>query len=502
MSTEHVANATPVTASATGSGVGLRPNAVGIIGVLLQAVALMGPGVAVAFGYGPGITYARGSFPLAIALAMVGSLLVALNIGQLAAHLPSAGGSYSYVSNGLGRGLGFLAGWLSIPAYLVFLPLNVIAFGYALNQASASPSDPSSGVPWWVGGVFLAVLMGLLTFFGVRISVRLLVVLGTIEVLAFVVLSVFLVMNPADGQSLQAFTPATWDGGHGGISGVLVGAVIGMLAFTGFESAALLAEESKNPRRIIKPVLISAVLLIGAFFVLTSYAGVAGYGFNHLGPSTQEGTYLHDEAPWITLAIRAWGTSGKYLLGMVLFTSFAANMAAGYTALSRVAYAMGRAGALPSAFGRLTRRFRTPWLALLIGVIFALLVAPWLVAVYNKPPNTFLLLVNTAGYSVLTIYIAVSLAVPFYYLRKQRSEFRVLPHLVVPLVGALLLLVVLLSPLFTTLPPDNYPGILPQYLGGAIAGGWLLVGIVWLLVLRLRNPGALEAGERIYVTGE
>src|SRR5262249_41439843 len=157
--------------------------------------------------------------------------------------------------------------------------LNVIAFGYALNQASGTAGDPNSGAPWWVGGVFLAVLMGLLTFFGVRLSIRLLVVLGSIEVLAFAVLSVFLIMNPADGQNVQAFTAATWDGGHGGISGVLVGAVVGMLAFTGFESAALLSEESKNPRRIIKPALISAVLLIGAFFVLTSYAGVAGYGF-------------------------------------------------------------------------------------------------------------------------------------------------------------------------------------------------------------------------------
>jgi amino acid transporter len=479
----------------------LRPNAVGIVGVLLQAVALMGPGVAVAFGYGPGITYARGSFPLAILLAMGGSLLVALSIGQLATHLPSAGGAYSYVSHGLGRVPGFLVGWLSIPAYLVFLPLNMVAFGYALNQASASHNDPSTGAPWWVGGVFLVLLMGLLTFFGVRLSIRLLVVLGVIEILAFAILSVFLILHPADGQNLQAFTPVTWDHGQGGLAGVLVGAVVGMLAFTGFESAALLAEESRNPRRIIKPALITAVLLIGAFFVLTSYAAVAGYGFDHLGPSTQAGTYLHDGAPWITLAVRAWGTSGQYLLGIVLFTAFAANMGAGYTALSRVTFAMGRAGVLPAVFGRVSR-FRTPWLGLLIGVLFALVVAPVLVAVYGSPPNTFLMLVDVAAYCVLTIYIAVSLAVPFYYFRKRRTEFRALPHLVIPAVAALVLVVVLVSPLIFDIPPDNYPGLLPQYAGVAIAGVWLVIGIAWAQALRIFKPKALEAGERIYIEGD
>src|SRR5579859_5350961 len=101
--------------------------------------------------------------------------------------------------------------------------------------------------------------MGLLTFFGVRLSIRILVVLAAIEVLVFTALSVILIAHPSEGNTLQAFTPATWPHGRGGISGVLVGAVIGMLAFTGFESAALLAEESRNPRRIIQRALVLSV---------------------------------------------------------------------------------------------------------------------------------------------------------------------------------------------------------------------------------------------------
>jgi amino acid transporter len=488
-----VSRSSDVAATASsGVGVGLRPNAVGLIGVLFQSITLMGPGVAVAFAYGPGITYAGGSFPLALILAMVGCLLLALNIGQLALHLPSAGGSYTFISRGLGRAPGFMAGWIGIPAYLLFLPLNLLAFGFALQSAS--------GEPWWIFAVVLAVGMALLTFFGVRLSIRTLVVMGAIEIGVFVLLSGFLIAHPAAGNTLEAFTPAQWDHGRGGVQGVLVGTVIGFLVFTGFESAALLAEESRNPRQIVPRALLLSVAGIGIFFVLASYAGLAGYGFTHIGTTRQPHTYLGDSpTPWFTLGQRAWGTAGKYVVELVVLNSLIANVGAGYTALARLAFAMGRAGALPSVFGRVHPRFRTPPMPLAVGALLTIGFAVWSAQVYGQPPSSFYLLVDTAAYCVLLVYVGVSLAVPFYFWRERRSTFSPVRHVVVPLLSVLLLVVVLLAQFFFAIPPDHYPGLLPQYLAGAIDGGWLLVGIIWMLVLRARRPDALAAGERIYL---
>ena len=100
---------------------------------------------------------------------------------------------------------------------------------------------------------------------------------------------------------------------------------------------------------------------------------------------------------------------------------------------------------------------------------------------------------------MLLAYSGVSLAVPFYYLRERRAEFNALRHIVVPALTIGLLVVVLLAQIFAAPLIDNFPGLQPQYLGGLIAGGWLLIGIIWALVLRARRPAALEAGERIYV---
>jgi amino acid transporter len=462
----------------------------------------MGPGVAVAFAFGPGITYAGGSFPLALTLALVGCLLLASNISQMAIHLPSAGGMYTYISRGLGRSVGFLAGWITIPAYLVFIPLNLLAFGYGVHSASGTAAQPDSGVPWWIPALVLALVIAVLTWIGVRPSLRTLLALGAIEVVVFIALSGFLINHAGSGNTLNAFTPATWDHNRGGLSGVLVGTVIAFLAFTGFESAALLAEESSNPRRNIPRAIFLAVICIGLFFVLAGYAGLAGYGFDRIGTTHGDpNTYLGDPSasPWFTLAQAVWGTPGKYIIQLVVLSSLAANVGAGYTALARVAYAMGRAGALPAAFGRLSRRFRTPALAIFAGALVSFAIAVWSALVYGAPPNSFYVIVDVAAYCVLLAYIGVSVAVPLFFRRERRSEFNVLRHVIIPAAAVLLLVGVLVAQFLTGEVPDHYPSLAPQYLGAFFFGGWLLLGLIWLVVLRARKPAALDAGERIYV---
>src|ERR1700686_5551344 len=86
----------------------LRPNAIGLPGVLFQSITTMAPASAVAFPLGPAaIGFTGGALPLAVLIALVICTLVALSIGALAQHLPSAGGDFTYVS----RGLGFQDGW-------------------------------------------------------------------------------------------------------------------------------------------------------------------------------------------------------------------------------------------------------------------------------------------------------------------------------------------------------------------------------------------------------
>src|SRR4030081_1899080 len=74
----------------------LERNAVGLAPTLFQSITHMAPAAAVAFSIIVGVPYAGGSIPLAVLLALIACLLVAISIGQLARHLPSAGGLYTF----------------------------------------------------------------------------------------------------------------------------------------------------------------------------------------------------------------------------------------------------------------------------------------------------------------------------------------------------------------------------------------------------------------------
>src|SRR2546429_8301207 len=86
----------------------LQRNAVGLVPVLFQSITHMAPAAAVAFSITVGVPYAGGSIPLAVLLALVACLLVAISIGQLGRHLPSAGGLYTYAARGIGSTAGLL----------------------------------------------------------------------------------------------------------------------------------------------------------------------------------------------------------------------------------------------------------------------------------------------------------------------------------------------------------------------------------------------------------
>jgi amino acid transporter len=81
----------------------LAREAIGLREVLFQSITHMAPAAAVAFSIIVGAPFGAGALPLAVVLALIACLLVASSIGQLARHLPSAGGFYTYVSRGLHR---------------------------------------------------------------------------------------------------------------------------------------------------------------------------------------------------------------------------------------------------------------------------------------------------------------------------------------------------------------------------------------------------------------
>src|SRR5260370_31582190 len=237
---------------------------------------------AVAFSLAAAIPFTGGALPLAVFIDLVCCVLIALNIGLLAKHRPSAGGYFTFVSSGLGPQAGWLAGWLYILTYLLFIPLTLLVLG-PVTDSFFNSTFHLSFVPngWLVWALLFAVIAFVLTFFGISISANAGIILGTLEIIIFVVLSIWLIATAGSGNTRATFNPASsQQPGLGGWQGVLFGMIFAFLAFSGFESSAPLAEEAHLPHRTVPTAILLATASILIFYVVCSYAGVAGWGFS------------------------------------------------------------------------------------------------------------------------------------------------------------------------------------------------------------------------------
>jgi amino acid transporter len=461
----------------------LRSNAIGLPGVLFQSITTMAPASAVAFSLGAAIPYAGGALPLTVLLALIVCSLIALNIGSMAKYLPSAGGYFTYVSRGLGPIVGWMTGWFFGLTYLLIVPLQLLVLGPVADSFTQQYFGFSWG--WAAWAVIFAVIIFGLTYFGIKISADTSVVLGCIEIGVFLVLAIWLIVDAGSGNTVSTFNPASSvEGGLGGWQGILHGVIFAFLAFAGFESSAPLAEEALNPRRTVPRAIIFATISIGVFYVICSYAGVVGWGFNQIG------TYTSDLNPWGTLAHRVWGVFDIIVI-IAILNSALANSNAGVNAASRVLYAMGRVRTLPGPLAHIGKRFRTPDVAIILTMVVGIVLALWPGYGYG-PTTAFALLGVTITILILLVYMATCIAVPFFYLREHREEFNILRHIVLPIVPAIILIFPIYAQ-FVPAPPS------PIDLAARICAAWLVLGIIIVVFLRLRAPQTLAQSNKIFV---
>ncbi|HEY6409380.1 MAG TPA: APC family permease [Ktedonobacteraceae bacterium] len=464
----------------------LRANAIGLPGVLFQSITTMAPASAVAFSLGAAIPFAGGALPLAVVIALIICTLIAINIGSLAKHLPSAGGYFTYVSRGLGPQAGWMTGWLFSLTYLLIVPLQLLVLGPVMDSAVQQYFHLSFGAAGWViwAMVFAIIVFGL-TYSGIKISADTSVVLGAIEIGIFVLLSLWLIVTAGSGNTTATFNPASsLETGLGGWQGILHGMIFAFLAFAGFESSAPLAEEALHPRRTVPRAILLAVVSIGVFYVFCAYAGVVGWPFAKIA------TYPNDPNPWGTMATRVWG-SFSFIAIFAILNSALANANAGVNAASRVLYAMGRTDTLPGPLAHIHARFRTPDIAIIftmfVGVVFTLLPG-----IYYGPAIAFGLLGTIITILILVVYMAICLAVPFFYRRERSAEFTILRHIVLPVIP----LVILIFPIGAQFyPAPSYP----YSLAGPICVAWFVLGVIIVAILNTRAPAALARSGKIYL---
>jgi amino acid transporter len=457
----------PGTAIDIEKGMRLRSGQVGFGTVLFQSLAHIAPALALIFALTVGVQYAGAALPLSTLLGFIGIMAVAFSVGQLARALPAAGYYMTWTGRSISPRYGFMAGWFvlmseAIPMGGLYLIMGT-TFGAFLGAYAAF------SINWLIIDVVLAAIVGFLLWRGVRVSGTAGVVLGTAELLIIGALIVWLIIKSGSHNTLSVFTPGAPGVSHRWV-GVLRAVIYTVPAFAGFETAAVLAEESREPRRFIPRAVVVATFACGVFFVAGAYAGVIAWG-----PSKIAG-YAASSNAWQALAHNVWGFAGALLVFLALVNSIAGNSSAEATASTRLMYAMGRIGSLPRWFGAVDAKRRVPLHAILVLTFGSFAISIITSYIFGGPSQGFAFTISLGAIFAILLYISACISVPFLYLRQLRSEFNVVKHIVIPLIGVL----VFIGPLISTIyPVPPYPLDIIPY----IDLGWLLVGLgvlAWL----------------------
>jgi amino acid transporter len=455
----------------------LKRDAVGIWGSIFQGITHMAPAAGVMTGIAFVANSAGAAIPLAFILAGIISLLIAMSINQMARHLPSAGGYYTYVSAGINPKVGFMTGWI----YFLYDPLipNLCTLVVA-TYFSATVNDLFGlNVPWWLYAIVVYLALGLITFLGITPSIRTAIAFTLIEVGITLAFSVALIAT--HGVSSNAVSKTfTLAGVPNGLSGLAFGMIFTVLSYTGFESTIPLAEETKNPRRTIARAAVLSVAMIIVYYTIFSFATVVGWGPDRMD------ALIKDSAPYNTLANATWGKVGIALLTLALMNSSWGCSLAGQNAVVRVLYKMGQVGVLPRAFAAVHPRYQTPYIATftMTGLSFLVLIV---LGATLGPIQGFGLLATIISVGTIIVYALGMIAVPIYYRREHPDEINVFLTYVFPIVGTLMLIPVLYASVY---PPPAFPLNLAPYIDVV----WILIGIGTVLYLGRTRPRQLEAG--------
>src|SRR5262249_43383080 len=243
---------------------------VGLIGPV-GAIALLGTGAAAIIGRG---------VTLSFIFAVIGVAFV-----KLSQHIPHTGSVYALVGVTLGPRMGFFASWALLGAYTAIGTGSTIEIGLFASQFLGDTGIAHFSEYVWVALIGLGIVCAL-AFNEIRLITRTLLVseltgVILVTILSLVTFATLIFSHGPEGQTFNWHSLQLPPGAD--IGTVASAAVYGFLAFAGFEAAAALGEETSNPKREIPRAIKVAVVVVGAFYLLTAAAQSLGYGTSAAG---------------------------------------------------------------------------------------------------------------------------------------------------------------------------------------------------------------------------
>ena len=440
----------------------LKPNAIGLFGVLFMAVATAAPitamvgNVPIAVGFGNG-RYA----PAGYLVATIVLSLFAVGYSAMAKHITATGAFYGFISHGLGRVIGMAAGSLTTLAYVVFEASLVGIFSFFAS--TFANRHLGLAVPWITFALLMLLVNAVLTYFDINLTAKVLGVFLVTEIVMLTLMagSVLVTGGGPEGWSPSSLNPLNAfhnlggtvpSPGHPGATLAVAGSAgLGLFfafwSWVGFESTAMYGEESKNPKKIIPRATMAAVVGIGLFYVFVSWLALVGTGPNHAVALAQDSATAGQI--FFGPVEQHLGRPAVVVFEFLLMTgSYACGMAF-HNCASHYIYAIGREDLIPG-FGRTLGathpRHGSPYIAGFVQTAIATAIVAWFFFTGRDPYGQLYALMAILGTAAILIVqaLAAFAVIGYFHVAGKHPETR---HwfrtLVAPLLGGLGMLYVI-----------------------------------------------------------
>ncbi len=352
---------------------------------MMSVGVILGAGIYVVIGEAAGL--AGNTVWLSFILAAVVASFTGLSYVELASRFPTAAAEYTYVEQSFGKRLAWVTGWMIIAGSII--GSATVALGFA-RYLSAIVNTPV------ITTAFVALLIiGFVLFLGVQETASLTILFTIIEAAGLIIV-IFI--------GLPSLGTVDYTQMAQGISGLLQAGVLIFFGYIGFEGITRLANETKQPEKTIPKAILISLIVTTVLYILVGLAAVSVVPWNELASS---------KAPLALVAQQVFGEKSFLALSVIaLFSTFNTSLAMLLSG-SRLVYGMAIEKGLPKIFTKVSRRTKTPWVAI-IGVVLASLLFLYI--------GDVAVVANLTNFTIFVVFIIVNATVIYFRYKKPSDK--------------------------------------------------------------------------------
>ncbi len=315
----------------------------------LIVTSVMGTGMF--FGAALGASYSGNASIISWVILSVVAVYISTFFGELVSMFPKAGGVYEFSKQVYNRFFSFIIGWTAwLVGNLTTALLVVAAINYLIP-------DPTQLLLKMSISIALILILNIVAYFGIEASAVILVVFATIalSIIVSVVVPGAFHINTENYMPFFAFP----------LSAIFLTIFFISENFFGWESATYLAEETKNPEKVIPKSLVWGTVIV-AFFAI-------GIALVSLGMIPWE-ILITKTAPLSAIFEGIYGSLGMKILNVGVFLALIGSAAGGIVTMPRLLLALARDKLFIAQLSHVHKKYNTPYKAIIFQTIISLLV--------------------------------------------------------------------------------------------------------------------------------